>query len=58
MTEYEKKQKVYDACDPELRAQQNRARGANFPDGFEVKGANAGSAKSSVSEWISSLNLG
>lgn len=58
MIEYEKKQKVYDARDPELKAQQNRAWGAIFPDGFEVRGVNAGSTKRSVSEWISSLNLG
>lgn len=34
------------------------AKGANFLDGFEVGGANVGSAKSSVSKWISGLNLG
>lgn len=34
------------------------AKGANFLDGFEVRGANVGSAKSSVSKWISGLNLG
>lgn len=35
----------------------NSAQGANFLDGFEVRGANVGKAQSDVSSWISGLNL-
>ncbi|MDE6726726.1 MAG: flavodoxin [Oscillospiraceae bacterium] len=35
----------------------NSAQGANFLDGFEVRGANVGKAQNDVSSWISGLNL-